>query len=65
MQKKSIETNLGRLLEKIFFNFFVNFLCVFQKIKTTFNRNLKGNARFVQKLTFEILIDFKQNHYGS
>ena len=25
----------------------------------------KGNALFVQKLTFEPLMDFKQNHYGS
>ena len=26
---------------------------------------VKGNAQFVQKLTFEPLMDFKQNHYGS
>ena len=25
----------------------------------------KGNAQFVQKVTFEPLTDFKQNHYGS
>ena len=25
----------------------------------------KGNAQFVQKVTFEPLINFKQNHYGS
>ena len=24
---------------------------------------LKGNAQFVQKVTFERLMDFKQNHY--
>ena len=27
--------------------------------------HVKGNAQFVQKLTFESLMDFKQNHYGS
>ena len=27
--------------------------------------HFKGNAQFVQKLTFEPLMDFKQNHYGS
>ena len=26
---------------------------------------LKGNAQFFQKVTFEPLMDFKQNHYGS
>ena len=26
---------------------------------------LKGNAQFFQKMTFEPLMDFKQNHYGS
>ena len=26
---------------------------------------VKGNAQFVQKVTFEPLINFKQNHYGS
>ena len=26
---------------------------------------IKGNAQFVQKVTFEPLMDFKQNHYGS
>ena len=26
---------------------------------------IKGNAQFVQKMTFEPLMDFKQNHYGS
>ena len=25
----------------------------------------KGNAQFVQKVTFESLINFKQDHYGS
>ena len=25
----------------------------------------KGNAQFVQKVTFEPLLDFKQNHYRS
>ena len=28
-------------------------------------RELKGNAQFVQKVTFEPLMDFIQNHYGS
>ena len=27
--------------------------------------HVKGNAQFVQKLTFESLMDYKQNHYGS
>ena len=26
---------------------------------------LKGNMQFIQKVTFEPLMDFKQNHYGS
>ena len=26
---------------------------------------VKGNAQFVQKVTFEPLMDFKQNHCGS
>ena len=26
---------------------------------------IKGNAQFVRKATFEPLMDFKQNHYGS
>ena len=26
---------------------------------------VKGNAQFVQKVTFESLINFKQDHYGS
>ena len=25
----------------------------------------KGNAQFVQKVTFELLMDFKQNYYGN
>ena len=25
----------------------------------------KGNTQFVQKVTFELLMDFKQNHYGN
>ena len=29
------------------------------------NYVIKGNAQFVQKVTFEPLEDFKQNHYGS
>ena len=29
------------------------------------NENFKGNTQFVQKMTFEPLIDFKQNHSGS
>ena len=28
-------------------------------------KTLKGNAQFVQKVTFEPLMDFKQNHYES
>ena len=27
--------------------------------------HIKGNAQFIQKVTFEPLMDFKQNHYGS
>ena len=27
--------------------------------------DVKGNAQFVQKVTFESLINFKQDHYGS
>ena len=26
---------------------------------------LKGNAQFIQKVTFGPLMDFKQNHYGN
>ena len=26
---------------------------------------MKGNVQFFQKVTFEPLVDFKQNHYGS
>ena len=26
---------------------------------------IKGDALFVQKVIFELLMDFKQNHYGS
>ena len=29
------------------------------------NVTFKGNAQFVEKVTFEPLMDFKQNHYGS
>ena len=29
------------------------------------NAKLKGNAQFVKKMTFEPLMDFKQNYYGS
>ena len=29
------------------------------------NLQVKGNAQFVQKVTFEALIDFKQNHYAN
>ena len=29
------------------------------------DKTLKGNAQFVQKVTFEPLMDFKQNHYES
>ena len=29
------------------------------------NLQVKGNAQFVQKVTFEPLIDFKQNHYAN
>ena len=29
------------------------------------NLQVKGNAQFVEKVTFEPLIDFKQNHYGN
>ena len=28
------------------------------------NLQVKGNAQFVKKVTFEPLIDFKQNHYA-
>ena len=42
-------SNISRLLQK--FHFPIEVV-------------LKGNAQFVQKVTFEPLIDFKQNHYG-
>ena len=29
------------------------------------DKTLKGNAQFVQKVTFEPLMDFRQNHYES
>ena len=32
--------------------------------KTSFS-SIKGNVQFVQKVTLEPLMDFKQNHYGS
>ena len=31
----------------------------------SFILKLKGNAQFVEKVTFETLMDFKQNHHGS
>ena len=33
--------------------------------KTFMISRLKGNAQFFQKVTFEPLMDFKQNHYGN
>ena len=33
--------------------------------KTFMISQLKGNAQFFQKVTFEPLMDFKQNHYGN
>ena len=30
-----------------------------------YKNKFKGNAQFVLKVTFEPLIDFKQNHYGN
>ena len=33
--------------------------------KFIINLQVKGNAQFVQKVTFEPLIDFKQNHYAN
>ena len=30
-----------------------------------YKKPVKGNPQFVQKVTFEPLMDFKQNHYGS
>ena len=32
---------------------------------TKTRHSIKGNAQFVKKVTFEHLMDFKQNHYGS
>ena len=29
------------------------------------SHKFKGNVQFVQKVTFEPLMDFKQNHYGN
>ena len=26
---------------------------------------IKGNTQFIQKVTFEPLMEFKQNHYGN
>ena len=31
----------------------------------TFIKYFKGNAQFIQKVTFEPLMDFKENHYES
>ena len=31
----------------------------------TLSASIKGNAQFDGKVTFEPLLDFKQNHYGS
>ena len=33
--------------------------------RCTFIKKSKGNAQFFQKVTFEPLMNFKQNHYGS
>ena len=33
--------------------------------KNTRVRLFEGNAQFVQKMTFEPLIDFTQDHYGN
>ena len=35
-------------------------LALFKKLDT-----IKGNVQFVQKVTFEPLMDFKQSYYGS
>ena len=38
-----------------------NKLCVLEKLIHL--KEIKGNAQLVQKVTFELLMDFKQNHY--
>ena len=32
-------------------------------LQRSVEQRLKGNAQFVQKVTFEPLMDFKQNHH--
>ena len=42
--------------------FFLNVFAVTKNV-IYITQVLKGNAQFVQKVTFEPLMDFKQNHY--
>ena len=41
-----------------------NFLIELAMTSLFFFDNFKENTQFVQKVTFELLMDFKQNHYG-
>ena len=43
---------------------FLEDLTFFSSVHATLGA-LKGNAQFIQKVTFEPSVDFKQNHYVS
>ena len=58
--------------KKIYISYFFSVSKVINKILRfrryiwcTFSFFIKGNAQFIQKVTFEPLIDFKQNHHKS
>ena len=58
-QSKTFKNQTGNILNKLPTNI--------RSVETVsvFKTKVKGNAQFVQKVTFEPLMDFKQNHYGS
>ena len=49
------------------FSFYApNYIYLLHSLKISARKYFfKGNAQFVQKVTFEPLMDFKQKHYGS
>ena len=58
----------GTVLHRCFKEYFsIKYLKISQENFRNFiiNLQLKGNVQFVQKVTFDPLIDFKQNHYAN
>ena len=61
--------NLEKVLYRCFKEYFslkvsINFTRKLQQVNFI-NLQVKEDVQFVQKVTFEPLIDFKQNHYGN